>query len=165
MPIVQPRLLHEPVTLGKLLVLTDPILSLLSSGNLEVDNTTLDGDWLSTFSGSVIERTLEDVDPKENDYMKPLNHDRRPGLLPHPSSTTNFDLPCPSSLLQLIEHLVIHVESKGKEKATVTEDVITHDASQAKLSDAVAEGFATQSIEAQNDKTLWLGLECCHCYK
>ncbi|KAM3152416.1 hypothetical protein ABEW05_007221 [Botrytis cinerea] len=46
----------------------------------EVDNTTLDGDWLSTFSGSVIERTLEDVDPKENDYMNPLNHDRRPGM-------------------------------------------------------------------------------------
>ncbi|CCD54248.1 predicted protein [Botrytis cinerea T4] len=88
-----------------------------------------------------------------------------PGLLPHPSSFTNFDLPFPSSLLQSIEHLAIHVESKGKEKATVTEDVIAHDASQAKLSDAVAEGFATQSIEAQNDKTLWLGLECCHCYK
>ena len=29
-------LLHEPVTLGKLLVLTDPILSLLSSGNLKL---------------------------------------------------------------------------------------------------------------------------------
>ncbi|TEY53583.1 hypothetical protein BOTCAL_0244g00110 [Botryotinia calthae] len=73
-----------------------------------------------------------------------------PVLLSHPSISTNFDLPSPSSLLQSIEHLAIHVESKGKEKATVTEDVITHDGSQAKLSDAVAEVLAIQSIEAQN---------------
>ncbi|KAM0147092.1 hypothetical protein ACHAQE_010436 [Botrytis cinerea] len=56
----------------------DPVSPTLR--NPGVDNTTLDGDWLSTFSGSVIERTLEDVDPKENDYMNPLNHDRRPGM-------------------------------------------------------------------------------------
>ncbi|KAM3152415.1 hypothetical protein ABEW05_007220 [Botrytis cinerea] len=111
----------------------------------EVPERTFDGDMLECMRDSLVWQKL--------------------CLLPHPSSFTNFDLPFPSSLLQSIEHLAIHVESKGKEKATVTEDVIAHDASQAKLSDAVAEGFATQSIEAQDDKTLWLGLECCHCYK